>query len=1626
MLMPARFFAMFLAIPFAWSQTPDVSWKGTWNRGFYTQLTHANASTLLALYENGLDVFAISETGPLNRLGRMELGTDKPIHVSVSQGMAVVLTETRVLLVDISNPQQPSLSSEIDEIARFGYMDGSRLFLFGQKLMHWDVSEPQTPELLFEQRVLEKMRAGFTFDGRLFTIRESGVIDVFNIAPDGRLVPRFMSIASSIAPAKTVAFGGNRFFLAHSEFIPNSIFTGIHAYKIEADGQVTHEGSVYPEMNIKDLLVFEDRLIAAVDSESFQGLIFYNPDFQVERFQEGVRLQKPQLEAIHAVNERLFFGVSVTQGLLQFRPETSYSQTTSFEQPALAQDAAFKDPYAYLASAGKIEVVSFKDPEAPELIATYPHNLFGSHKLLVRDNELYLSHSAGIRRYQIAADGSLALPDSFLAFGLDPVLAMERVGDRFYVATGRLFLEITPSGLTRRQFPPSIVKPAHNPTQVVINPPYVLKRSEVNLEWFSFENPGELMRINSLRLNLTFPAPPSPVTWNEDLLIAGSYIFDAEDVGNLRPLTRANTHLEDARVINHQLFGVGPNGFQIWDFQRPEAPQVLWERFNFAGHRIFQDGETLLIFNRTPNELSYFNFQMDETETFFPFLQNWQAGTEQLIVHNPCDQKASVSLVARFLFSENVEKTVEIPSFSTRTFNLSELFDSEEDLSLLIRSTSRIKTTFQRTGNAFSDGSTSPLLASPFDVASLTNRLSLNVPTSPTSNKIALASPDGDAQFLIQLQFLTSTGIVGEKEIAIDGKEVILGNVHQIFDGIQPGQAGTIVATSPEGTRIAGMVFAEERVDAEAANKGFPLNPQSANPLFTESLTRSAFGDQFANLASHEGDVLFAGDSGLLLATKDGETERPDSVLGVLDGALGEHYMWVLTNQTLDMRNRGEDKILSQIANEVRANRVRRQGDDFFLWNDEMSSLQIVTLTGNEQMKSMGSVSLRGAWPTDALRVGEQLMVATNQGLQVYQLGPSFKPNYLGTTMSDAEMGLLGIYEGLILAESAQKIVCLQPNPQGMPLRVSEREFDGALLAINQGKGLFWERRQFFSISKLTGDLDPQPLEGVRHNIVQSARFSDSRLWVSTERDGVYGYDIENPANPVLIMQIESNASFFYLAESDSRIFAAGRDGEDLIIGEIPPDGKVVPTDLLNLGEGFPTGIVAKGNYAYIGDARQGLITVRFDPQTGPRVFHREPGRRTGLVGNDKLLVTKDESTFKVYSLQNSIIPQLLSESPLPDRVGLGMALDGDYLLVTGDQSRFSVIDLTNRIAPQKLSELILSTDLPRLSIGEMAVANQHAYVLFGLRLVIVDYTNPFEPRVVDRIPTQAYRVQVIGEYLYLRDDLDSAVYDISNPKRPKFIGEVENMALGAAVLSGDTFWNGTDSALQSFRFSPVRATIPWVVNNPYYQTKIQIANLSAKDETLLLRGVNPQGMVQEASIALAANSTQEAGAEQLFAELSGHAVTVISASSQVNVSFTVLANLTDPQKLAVAHANATPADQLQDGLVFSFPDTATAAFAISAPFSKVKQPVRLQYFGPEGFVEERVIDLDQNRPAVHLVKALFSPTDGHESFTIIATSSNGSRLAGTTFVFNEEGLPAVEEAFPESTLNLKRNPNQD
>lgn len=1595
-------------------QYPELIQKGTWNRGAYLESAPTADGHLVSLFKNGLDILKPQLDGPIEPIGRISFGMDQPHTMVVNQQTAFVLTSDKLLIIDISTPHSPSRLAEMKLQAHGAYLQGTSLYLFGQSLTHLDVQQPSDPLILFQAQQEVTLTHGLWVESKLVTVNLQGQIVVFQNQADQTWSALPISNEEQGGPASGI--------VQKKRLLYVSLGQKIHAYQLQENGEVLWLDQFETDAPILDLDLYEDYLVV---SRNLPTTAFVKHGTEDSPFNGLIQLPIANLESTTPIDEDFFFAVSQERGLEQFRPSLSFRKTTALAPGRTIYDVAFKDPYAFLATEGSLEVLSFATSQ-PTLIATYDLPYSIHQKLVYQDNLLHLINGFDYQRYQVESDGRLTKEYSQrVSISPDSILDVQVLPDRILLGTRSLLYVITSEGEEAYDISPLFFGPFGQSVEIVIDAPYLLVRNDYILDIYQLSEQGKPTRLTTEYLNQSEGPLPHPITYTGNLLISGPEVFDARRMDRLREYSQTSLNLDDAFLDDGFLYGVGPEGLQIWNFEKPESPTKVWAMPNMSADQLFEENNRILVFNEDPQWLAYFTNRHDDEGSFFPFLQNDPLANEQLIFHNSSDSEETISLLAVDDANLTIERNLVLPSRTTQFHSLNSLFSRSSNLTLRIRGSSQVKVSYSVSHPSNDPNTTAPALTTPVKIANMSDQLSIQLAPSQEPHRVVIATPDAPETISFKLKFLD-----GDRLIDGGNLTLVQGNAFQftpstILPGISPGLGGTLLIESSEG-RLAGYALTTQNQRIRSLTKANQENITKQSPLQTKLLASLGTSNQYQQFETDRGDLIAAGASGVLIKQVGREARQLLAETDVRHAFVEGNELWVLRSRTLEVRHAENGSLIHQMPQDFNATRMVKHGNLLYLWNPFLADVQIFHVQDTFPLSKKETLRTQGESAFDILVQNNMIYVSTTTGLQSYTFEAEGPTSYLGNLNLGSNVRQLSTDGEFLYTRTFSRLFKLEPSPSAQPIVVEEHRPEGSFQNMQGGLALFSDFRdnRIWFIHLIDGAI--QELGFLPEDeIIGDLIFNNNTLWVQGFDGSVVEYRIPPNGTIEEVTRFAERTLFIHVERSKDRTFATEHRKERVILHQIQQlDGRLEIISSWDLGEGFSTGLLAVGDILYVSDRDQGLITMDVTPGQEPQRIFSNPGNSYGIVGNDRFIITLEETwRIRIHDLQSPGQPTIVSDFPGTGDFIFNMELDGHLLLLSDFTRGLQIWDLSDPKEPIEAGQVNTSKFFLNATTLDVAFYNQHAYMADSTHMSVVDYRDPYNPVLVNRIPVRTQTVEVLDSYLFTSSFIDSLVYDISNAHSPMVISSSSPLN-GNGVLDGTTWWIADGSHVQALDFQPVRATIPWVASNAAFQTQLQIANRGDHPTNIRLRAITPDGTMQVVNLNLPPNSERTRLAGDLFPELKGYALRIETESTAVDTSFTTIARASNGAEQATAQSPATPTHQLKDGLVFNFPaGSHTAAFAVLAPLNQTLQPIKVRIYGERGLIVEGDMILEEMRPSAKLLRSIFPFLDTSQALTLTVTSTNGTVLNGTTFVFNEAGRPATTGAMGESAIYLDPPP---
>lgn len=208
------------------------------------------------------------------------------------------------------------------------------------------------------------------------------------------------------------------------------------------------------------------------------------------------------------------------------------------------------------------------------------------------------------------------------------------------------------------------------------------------------------------------------------------------------------------------------------------------------------------------------------------------------------------------------------------------------------------------------------------------------------------------------------------------------------------------------------------------------------------------------------------------------------------------------------------------------------------------------------------------------------------------------------------------------------------------------------------------------------------------------------------------------------------------------------------------------------------TGEVAvHSNVAYV-EADEGLRILDLSDPSGPKAI----GFKNVRDGSIDDITVADSTAYLEYDGKFVILDLSAPSQPTESaRISgsHGIAVAGDYAYTAGDPMR--VFDVSDPTAPKKVGEFAPDEGIP---FSDVAVTGQHAYLLRGSELTVLDVSRPADPQQVNTLSlpvapmsSSLQDLEIQGTYAYVNGEKRLHVLDLSDPTLPK---EVATVATGS------------------------------------------------------------------------------------------------------------------------------------------------------------------------------------------------------------------------------------------------------
>lgn len=356
---------------------------------------------------------------------------------------------------------------------------------------------------------------------------------------------------------------------------------------------------------------------------------------------------------------------------------------------------------------------------------------------------------------------------------------------------------------------------------------------------------------------------------------------------------------------------------------------------------------------------------------------------------------------------------------------------------------------------------------------------------------------------------------------------------------------------------------------------------------------------------------------------------------------------------------------------------------------------------------------------------------------------------------------------------------------------------------------------------------------------VNHMTLEDGYLYVADHDKGIKIFNITNSAsNPVQVGSLNlgqyKNANSIAIAGSYAYV-GVEWNGTDVI----DISDKSNPVFLVNhydntWGYDSPSNLEIKDNLLFHTNFDKGFVV--YDISSPPSLVYMGSSRTSNFnIGEMAIAFAMTSTHAFVASTDNGITTVDLSDPKNPyipyvhttiyegkttEFTDLEVVSDNLVLICDRVFGRIISIDITN---PQKPKVLGGSSESDCYRI---AYAQNMAYSIsaHGKGFKVFDFTDPAKPNELSSIPNlsdhslsvKIYSLTAHGNFVYFSTNQGFIIYDVSNPKEPKFAGKYDGIFRAAVVEGTNAFLVGDTASLTILNISdPAHIPTPHILNLP-------------------------------------------------------------------------------------------------------------------------------------------------------------------------------------------------------------------
>ena len=304
--------------------------------------------------------------------------------------------------------------------------------------------------------------------------------------------------------------------------------------------------------------------------------------------------------------------------------------------------------------------------------------------------------------------------------------------------------------------------------------------------------------------------------------------------------------------------------------------------------------------------------------------------------------------------------------------------------------------------------------------------------------------------------------------------------------------------------------------------------------------------------------------------------------------------------------------------------------------------------------------------------------------------------------------------------------------------------------------------------------------------------------YVGNDTSGMRIVDISTPSSPELVGTFNppGNVTIEHIQVIDSLAYAASSSG--LYIVNISDPETPTPVSFI---PGYGSyGVYVKNNIAYLPEFWYGLHMIDIsDPYLPIDVgYFGTPGSASYCeVSGDYGFVTQESMGIYVIDLSNPTSPDSVVILDTEDSYAFN--IKDDYLYLGASSVGFKVIDISNPTSTYErglyntggyLNDVVASDDIIYSTQYQRGIS-------------VIDNSNPGNPTEIVNIDMEnAQYVYCEDDYLYVLDNGDLRILDISNPASPQQVSSPDGWFLGVFVEGNYAYLAGGWANLTIFDIS--------------------------------------------------------------------------------------------------------------------------------------------------------------------------------------------------------------------------------